>query len=272
MIYIGDFAITSLETITCFDVTTGDYLFTLDELQNANLSQTEDTVDITGKQGRKIARIKRNKAVTVSADNGVVSAGLWEMQTGSEFEESNTAIVQWHETLTVNASHKAVTSYNAVGTAGEEIENLFIKNSDGTLGTKLTQASTAAAGKFAYSSKEITCHTDVDEGTELEVYYKRRIQAAILADESGTYSKKCKMYIDAIGEDKCANVKHVQIYIPKADFSGEFSFDMGDNQTIHSFNAEALAGGCGEGNNFFTYTVFDQNAADRDASGAEISD
>lgn len=70
------------------------------------------------------------------------------------------------------------------------------------------------------------------------------------------------MYIDAIGEDRCANVYHVQIYIPKADFSGEFSFDMGDNQTIHSFEAEALSGACGTAGEFFTYTVFGQNDPD----------
>lgn len=270
--YIGDFAITSLETITCFDITTGEYLFTLDELQNANLSQTEDTVDITGKQGRKIARIKRNKAVTVSADNGVVSAGLWEMQTGSRFENSNTALVQWCDQLTVASGNTATTSFIAVGTSGAEIENLFVKNSDGTLGEKLTQASDAASGKFAYNptTKALSFYTNVTAGTEIVVYYKRRIQASVLANQSGTYSSKCKMYIDAIGENKCGNVSHVQIYIPKADFSGEFSFDMGDNQTIHSFNAEALAGGCGEGNNFFTYTVFAQNVNDRDSSGDEI--
>lgn len=273
MVYIGDFAITSLETITCFDVITGEYLFQLDELQNANLSQSEDVVDITGKQGRKIARIKRNKAVTVSADNGVVSAGLWAAQTGSDFIESNTAIVEWNESLRVGAENKATTSYIAVGTAGAEISNLFLKNSDGTLGQKLTQATDVASGKFTYNpaSKEIGFYTDVTEGTEVMVFYKRRIQAQVLSNESGTYSKKVKMYIDAIGEDKCGSVKHVQIEIQKADFSGEYSFDMGDNQTIHSFEAEALAGGCGEGNNFFTYTVFSQDAADRDASGAEIT-
>lgn len=274
MVYLGDFAITSLETITCFDVTTGEYLFTLDELQNANLSQSEDVVDITGKQGRKITRIKRNKAVTVSADNGMVSAGLWAAQTGSDFEESNTAIVEWNESLRVVTGNKATTSYIAVGTAGAEISNLFVKNSDGTLGAKLTQATDAAPGKFAYNpaSKEISFYTDVTVGSEIMVFYKRRIQAAVLQNSSDTYSKKVKMYIDAIGEDKCANVKHVQIEIQKADFSGEFSFDMGDNQTIHSFEAEALAGGCGEGNNFFTWTVFSQDAADRDANGDEVSD
>lgn len=273
MVYIGDFAITSLETITCYDVVTGEYLFQLDELQNANLSQTEDVVDITGKQGRKITRIKRNKAVTVSADNGVVSAGLWASQTGSDFEESNTAIVDWHESIKVGTGNTATTSYIAVGTAGAEITNLFVKNSDGTLGAKLEQASAAAAGKFAYnpSSKELSFHTDVAAGSEIMVFYKRRIRAQVLSNSSDTYSKKVRMYIDAIGEDKCANVKHVQIEIQKADFSGEWSFDMGDDQTIHSFEAEALAGGCGEGNNFFTYTVFDQDAVDRDASGAEVT-
>lgn len=273
MVKIGDIAITSLETISCFDITTGAYLFMLDELQNANISQTEEKVDITGKQGRKITSLKRNKAVTVSGDNGLVSAGLWEKQVGAEFVDSNTAIVEWTDYLTVGTGNKANTSYIAVGTAGAEIEGCFIKDADGVLSTELEQAGTAAAGKFAYtpSSKLLQFHTDVAVGTEVVVFYKRRIQASVLTDYSDKYSGKCKMYIDAIGEDKCANIKHIQIYIPKADFSGEFSFDMGDNQTIHSFEIEALSGGCGEANMFFTYTVFGQDAVDRDASGNEVA-
>lgn len=69
-------------------------------------------------------------------------------------------------------------------------------------------------------------------------------------------------YIDALGEDKCANVYHIQFYIPKADFSGEFSFEMGDNQTVHSFEAEALAGACGAAGSLWTYTIFGANAED----------
>ena len=50
---IQDITITSLETITAFDITTGNFMFVLDELQNATISQTQEKTDITGKQGRK---------------------------------------------------------------------------------------------------------------------------------------------------------------------------------------------------------------------------
>jgi len=264
MVNVADIALTSLETITCFDITTGGYLFMLDELQNANISQTEEKVDITGKQGRKITSLKRNKAVTVSGDNGIVSAGLWEKQTGSEFETTTTAIVEWTDYVTVDASHEATSSYTAVGTAGAEIEGCFVKDENGLLSTELKQDSSASSGKFTYTvaTKKLAFHTDIAAGTEIVLFYKRRLSASVLKDSSDKYSGKCAMYIDAIGEDKCANVYRVQIYVPKADFSGEFSFDMGDNQTIHSFQAEALSGSCGGSGEFFTYTVFANDAAD----------
>lgn len=262
-----DLTITSLETITAFNVTSGDYLFTLDELQNASIAQTQDKVDMTGKGGRKLNSLKRNKAVTISGANGMVSGGLLEMQTGGTFTEESAADVAWCDYLTVSVvsnSHEATTTYKAVGTAGEEITSLFVRNSDGTLGTELKQASSAAAGKFAYvpGTKKLTFHTDIAEGTEIVVYYTRKIAADVLVNESDVFSGKATLYIDALAEDKCANVYRVQFYVPKADFNGEFTFEMGDNQTVHNFEAEALAGACGTAGQLWTFTVFGANAAD----------
>lgn len=259
---INDIAITSLETITAFDITTGSYKFTIDELQNASIAQAQETTDITGKQGRVISTLKRNKTVTISGTNGLVSGGLLEVQTGSNFENKATEVL-WADYLTV-ASGEATTSYKAIGTAGAEIEALYIKNSDGTLGTKLEQAATAAAGKFAYdpSTKKITFHTDVTAGTEVIAYYKRKITADVLDNSANTYSGKLTLYIDALGEDKCGNIYRIQFYIPKADFSGEFTLELGDNQTTHAFEARALAGGCGGNGQLWSYTIFGSDAAD----------
>lgn len=261
---IGDITITSLETITAFDVVTGDYQFTLDELQNATIANTQEQQEITGKGGRRLANLKRNKAVTVSGSNGMLSGGLLAAQTGGAFENKTTEVL-WVDYLTVN-SGAAATTYKAVGTSGAEIEELYIKNADGTLGAELEQASSAAAGKFTYdpSSKALAFHTDVEDGTEVVVYYKRKINANVLSNISDIYSKKCALYVDAIGEDKCANVYRIQFFIPKADFSGEFSIEMGDNQTVHDFEAESLAGACISGSSslLWTFTVFGENAAD----------
>lgn len=259
---INDITITSLETITAFDIVTGNYKFTLDELQDATIAQSQESTEITGKAGRKLATLKRNKAVTISGTNGLVSGGLLEMQTGSTFENKATEVL-WVDYLTVSGN-AATTTFKAVGTSGAEIEALHIKNSTtGTLGEELAQSDTAVKGKFAYApaTKALT-FADVADGTEIVVYYKRKIQADVLENESDTYSGKCALFIDALAEDKCSNVYRVQFYIPKADFSGEFSFEMGDNQTVHAFEAEALAGACGAGGALWTYTIFGTGAAD----------
>lgn len=258
---INDIAITSLETITGFDILTGNYLFTLDELQNASIANSEEKQDITGKQGRKLTSLKRNKAVTVSGTNGLLSGGLFELQVGNKFVDAATEVM-WTDYLTVS-NNAAATNYIAVGTAGAEINGIYVKNSDGTLGSQLEQSDAAAEGKFTYAptTKALT-FSGLEDGTEVVVYYMRKIQANTLENLSDQYSGKCSLYIDALGEDKCANVYRIQIYIPKADFSGEFSLEMGDNQTVHSFEAEALAGGCGGSAALWTYTIFGANAAD----------
>ena len=167
---INDITITSLETITAFDVVTGAFKFVLDELQNATIAQTEEKSEITGKHGRKLANLKRNKAVTVSGTNGMVSSGLMETQTGGNFENKATEVM-WTDYLTVK-SNSATTSYKAIGTAGAEIDALYIKNSDGTIGSELEQAATTASGKFAYApdSKALTFknHESAERNKELQ--------------------------------------------------------------------------------------------------------
>ena len=259
---IPDITITSLETITLFDILTGNYRCTLDELQNTSISQAQDKQAVTGKQGRTITNMKRNKAITISGTNGLLSHGLMEMQTGAKFEHKATEVL-WTDYLEVGKGNKATTSFKAIGTAGAEIESLLVKK-DGVPTSRLEQAEAAAAGKFAYNpaSKELTFHSDVPVGTEIVVYYKRKIVADTMDNDSDVYSEKCMMYIDALGEDKCSNVYRVQIFIPKADFSGEFSIEMGDNQSVHAFEAESLAGACGAGSKLWNYTIFGVDTED----------
>lgn len=358
-----DLTITSLETITAYDVVTGDYKFTLDELQNTSIAQTQDKVDMTGKGGRKLNSLKRNKAVTISGADGMVSGGLLEMQTGSAFEGSSeaeaitptystlndatiymgnistgssgykvvyfacdpntrytitsgvlayggwtTAVpangvrvydwqnqhigntfttgsnaayiaftmassasttalavvkgedvsfpVAWTDYLTINENGSAVTSYVATGTLGDEITNAYLRNGNGGVGTMLT------VDGYNPGTREIAFIDDLDEGTEIVVFYTRRVKADRLINYSDVFSGKATLYIDALAEDKCANIYRVQFFIPKADFNGEFSFDLGDNQTVHNFEAEALAGACGTAGQLWTFTVFGADAED----------
>lgn len=257
-----DIVITSLETINAFDITTGNFLFTLDELQSASIAQGQEKVDITGKQGRKLSSMKRNKTMTISGSNGMLSFGLIEMQTGSKFESKDAEPVMWYDFLEVQ-NNTAQTKYKGIGTAGAEIVELYVLETIGTIRTSLEQASAAAEGKFAYDpdTKTLT-FSGIANGTQIAVYYKRRVAADVLSNKSDVYSGKCELYVDCIGEDKCANLYRVQIHIPKADFNGEFSLDFGDDQSVHSFEAEGLSGACGAGSTYWDMIVFGENAAD----------
>lgn len=259
---IQDLTVTSLETITAFNHISGAYLFTLDELQNATIGQGEEKTDITGRAGRKITSLKRNKTFTVDATNGMLSSGLLSLQTGTDWATKNT-LVRHTDYLTVQ-SDAATTSWKAVGSEGAEIVDLIVKNADGTLSNTLEQAAEAATGTFAYdpATKALT-FSGITDGTEVIVYYDRKISADVLDGDGSKYSGKATLYIDFIAEDKCGKSYHGQFYVPKADISGEFSIEMGDNQTVHAFNAEALAGACGlSGDNLWTFTIFGSDAED----------
>ncbi len=268
---IPDLVLTSIETISAFELSGagGAYKWTLDELQNATLAQSQETQDVTGRQGRLLNTLKRNKSVTISATNGLVSGGLLETQTGGTFSTKTTQVL-WTDYLTVGSagggSPLATTTYTAVGTAGAEIDALYVRNADGSLGEQLTQvASDPSRLQFVYtpSNKSLTFGSGlVNSRTEIICFYKRQISADVLENRSENYSGKAALYIDALAEDSCSNIYHVQIYVPKADFSGEFSLEFGDSQAVHSFEAVAQAGACGNADFLWTYTVFGEGAED----------
>jgi len=263
MVNVNDITITSLETISAFDIVTGAFKWVLDELQNATIANTQETTDITGKQGRLLNTLKRNKAVTVSGNNGLISGGLLSTQVGKEFENKATSVM-YPDYITVSGN-SATTTYKATGTAGNEIEAVYVRNANGTLGKILTQDATAADDTFTYdaTSKKLTfAEGKIADGTEIAVYYFRKIQADVLENLSDNYSEKVALYIDAFAEDKCGNVYRVQFHIPKADFNGNFDIQMGDSQSVHAFEARSLAGACGTSGALWTYTIFGENATD----------
>lgn len=260
---LPDLILTSVETISVYDILTGAHLYTLDELQNVSIAQAQDKTDITGKQGRKLSSLKKNKAITISATNGLISHGLMESQTGCKFVNKVTKVM-WDDYLKVSGN-AATTTYKAVGTAGNEIEYVYVKNSDGIVTKTLTQDAATSEGKFTYdpTTKALAFKAgDIEDNTEIVVHYNRNIQADVLENINDNYSKKAVMYIDGMAEDKCSNVYRVQIYVPKADVSGEFTLEFGDNQSVHAFEAESLAGACGTSGALFTYTVIAADAAD----------
>lgn len=254
---VSKLSITQIDQITTFN-NANELEFIMDEIQEGNINNTQEKTDITGKGGRKIGSLKKNKGVTVTATNGLLVGGALAAQTGSEVE-NGTFKVRVTDIISVS-SNEGATTQTAIGTAGAEIGTIYKKNSNGSLGDKLTQAATASAtGNFAYdpTTKKITFHEgDISDGDEVVAFYDVNVESAKISNNSETYSKVLKMYIDVTCQDNCDNVYHGQFIIQRADFSGEFEIAMGNDPTVHAIEVESLAGGCTGSTNLWDFIVY----------------
>ena len=255
MVNADKLIITEIDQITCFN-NANELEFIMDEVQEGSVNNTQDKEDITGRGGRKIGSLKKNKGVTISATSGVVVAGALAAQTGTDVEHG-TFKVRKTEIVSVE-NNKATITGTPVGSAGSEIGYVYIKEKN-ALGKKFSQDATASAtGKFAFSGKDLTFfESDINDGTEIVVFYDDEVESAKVSNDSEKYSKVLKMYIDVTAQDTCDNLYHGQFIVERADFNGEFELSMGGDPTVHSIEAESLAGGCSGSSKLWDFIVYE---------------
>lgn len=247
--------IISLDQMMCFN-NANELEFVMDELQDTTISNAQENVDITGRNGAVIAQLKRNKTVSITGNNGFLVGGGLAAQTGADVEQG-TFTIRMSEVLTVN-SNAVTLSGDPAGEAGAEILAVYKRNENGTMGDKFEQDVTASVGKFEYSEKTITFSSgELKDGDQVVVWYDQETEAAKIVNDSKRYSKTLRMYIDATAKDNCDNEYHVQIQIPRADFSGEFDIAMGSDSTAHSWTVNCLADTCSGSGNLWEFYVFE---------------
>ncbi len=262
-INVDKLSITQVDQITAFD---GNVLeFIMDEVTETTLSQEEEITDITGRGGRKIGSLKKNKAVTGKGTNGVIVGGALAAMVGSEVESVTDEVVRHTDyslkvesnAAKINEDMKGILA----GATGQEIVSVYIKNKDGSLGKKYTQDAVAskADSEFSYNDGTITFEADeqnLPDGTELVAFYDIKVKAKKISNVSDRYSKTLALYIDCTAQDTCDNQYHVQFFIPRADFHGTFDLTFGGDPSTQDFEFGALAGGCGGTQSFWDMTVF----------------
>lgn len=244
---IDGFYVTSLDQLTCFN-NANELEMVLDELQDSTISNTQENNDITGKNGAVIGTLKRNKAVTVSGNNGLLVGGGMAAQTGSDVE-TGSFVVRATDIVTVT-DNSATLSGTPVGAAGAEIVTLRKKGAAGMLEGTFEQDSTAsAAGKFAYSDGTITFFEgDFADGDQVVVFYDMQVENAVkVSNDADTYSKTLKAYLDVTVQDKCDNVYHGQFIFPRADFTGNFDISVGGTDSVLAYEFRSLKNLCSVG-------------------------
>lgn len=259
---IDKFTITSYDQITGFDKANGSLDMILDELSDFTLSHEEEKSDITGKGGRVISSLKKNKKVTGKGTNGMLSGGALAAMLGAEIKDGKHTI-RYTDAITVSSNKGALTE-TAVGTAGNEIGTIYIRDVNNAYisgGRKLTQTSgVPAAGKFSYNpeNREITFFEgDVADGTEVIAFYDAEVTGKKISNDANNYSKTLQVFIDVTCQDGCDNLFHGQFIIDRADFNGTFDITGGSDPTTLGFEFTSLPNLCTGKSDLWDFVLFD---------------
>ena len=260
---INDFTITEWLDFEAYFRDTGMLDFKLEDMQNFTLNATQDKTALTGKNGRIIGYKKQNKGVTGEGTYGMVSAGLMKAQTGGEITSSDSLTIKKSELKTVSGA-TVTTDATATGTAGKEIGYIKVLAANGAVAATYEQATTADATHFSYNptNKTITLPVDTDpviaNGSNIVYAYERTVSGTKVTDPSDTFSETREVWIHCFGKDACDNEFYIAIYIPRADFSGEFSLELGGDQVVHNFSFDGMTDLCNpaQGNNLFELIVY----------------
>lgn len=260
---IDKFTITAYDQITGFDRSNGSLDLILDELSDFTLSHEEEKTDITGKGGRAISSLKKNKKVTGKGTNGMLSGGALAAMLGAEIEDGEYTI-RYTDSITVN-SNQATTTETAVGAAGNEIGTIYVRDTNNAYisgGKKLTQTGTAPAkaGEFSYDpeSKKITFFEgDVADGTEVIAFYDAKVTGKRILNDANNYSKTLQVFIDVTCQDGCDNLFHGQFIIDRADFTGTFDIAGGTDPATLGFEFTSLPNLCTGKSDLWNFIVFD---------------
>lgn len=259
---IDKFTITSYDQITGFDRANGNLDMILDELSDFTLSHEEEKTDITGKGGRIIGSLKKNKKVTGKGTNGMLSGGALAAMLGSEIEDGK-HVIRYTDSITVNAN-KGATAKPAVGTVGNEIGTIYVRDTNNAYisdGKKLTQTSgEPSKGEFSYNpeSKEITFFEgDVADGTQVIAFYDAEVEGKKISNDANNYSKTLQVFIDVTCQDGCDNLFHGQYIIDRADFTGTFDIAGGSDPTTLGFEFTSLPNLCTGKSDLWDFVLFD---------------
>lgn len=259
---LDKFTIVSFDQFTGFDRGTGSLEMIMDELTDFTLAQEEEKSELTGRGGRTIGSMKKNKKVTGSGTNGMLSGGALAAMLGTEIEDG-TYTIKFTDPIVVTGN-KGTTTETAKGTEGNEIGTIYVRDEHNAYisgGKKLTQVpETPSTGEFSYdpATKEITFFDgDIADGVEVIAFYDAEVEGKRIYNDSTKYSKVLYCYIDVTCQDGCDNLFHGQFIIPRADFNGTFDIVGGTDPSTQGFEFSSLPDLCTGKNDLFDFIVFD---------------
>lgn len=262
------YIVQNMERLSFFDLADGTCQFVVDDLQEATMTNEQETVYATGKNGVKIGSADRNKASRITATNGSIVDGVMAMQVGTEVIQGKTIVPKHFFMLTTADGTSAEVTIKPIGDVGNEIPYIYKRNTDGTVGKPYAIAANAGADTFKYdpATKKITLPTGAFAAGEIVyAFYDIEVSdAKKISNDEDKFSATGMLIADCFAKDICTEKSYyAKVVYPKAKASGNFELSFGNDPSVQNMEFEALSGGCGKTatKRLWDFIVFDEDDA-----------
>lgn len=240
------------------DLSTGEMLFRLTQLEDPTLTCTAESEEVTDALGSVITTLYRSKKATFSATNSLVSLDLAAAQYGTKKEvaESGKEIVtRTFETITIPDSATEVTL--AHKPANKDDVKFIYAIANGELGKSYKAGAAPSETDFTIDeSGKITLPTGLTGKIYVEYEFKAE-NAVRIENKASKFPEAAKVIIYAYFRDKCnENVVYSGVVIcPKAKLNPE-SVELALTSTgKHAFELNMMKDYCEEDGDLFTIIV-----------------
>ena len=251
--------------VAIFNLETNDLEAYLEDCLTTNLEMTAEKVYSMGRGGAYITGFSHSRRVPVTITHGYPTSEILAIQSGQDIVIGTNTNVIKVETLTINGSNEASTTFAALGTVGSEIGSLWVLDSSGGFLKKLEQAATASATEFTYTvgTKKIVT-SGLSVGTKIMVAYRYTADATAqtIKFDSDVFAGNKKVVMTGIAVDNCSD-KHYKaqlIFRKMAILDGfSYSFEETGDPIAQNMSMEALAS-CSS-DTMMEWVIFDEDLA-----------
>lgn len=247
-----------VRSMTFNDLSTGEMLFRLTQLEDPTLTCTSEGEEVTDALGSVITTLYRSKKATFSATNSLVSLDLAAAQYGTKKEVAENGkeiVTRTFETITIPDS--AATVKLAHKPANKDDVKFIYSIANGELGKSYTAGADASDTDFVVDEDgTITLPTGLTGKIYVEYEFKTE-NAVRIVNKASKFPEAAKVVIYAIFRDACnENVVYSGVIVcPKAKFNPE-SVELALTSTgKHAFELNMMKDYCEDDGDLFTIIV-----------------
>lgn len=247
-----------VRSMTFNDLSTGEMLFRLTQLEDPTLTCTSEGEEVTDALGSVITTLYRSKKATFSATNSLISLDLAAAQYGTKKEVAETdkkIVTRTFETITIP---DATTSVKLAHRPANKDDVKFIYSiANGELGKSYKAGADASDTDFVVAD-DGTITLPIGLTGKIYVEYEFETENAVrIVNKASKFPEAAKVVIYAIFRDACnENVVYSGVIVcPKAKFNPE-SVELALTSTgKHAFELNMMKDYCEDDGDLFTIIV-----------------